>query len=327
MEMNVPRRRFLSLAAGAAALTITLRNTRAEGFPMRPMHIIIAFPPGGVAEIIARLLGQSLQERLGQPIVLENRPGAGGNIGTEAVVRAAGDGYTLIWAGNNNAINATLYTNLKFNFIRDIAMVATVMRGPLVMAVHPSVPAKTVTEFIAYARANPGKVNLASSGIGATGHLSGELFKMATGVEMVHVPYRGEGPALGDLVAGQVQVMFANLPSSIGHIREGRLRALAVTSMTRSPALPDVDTVADVIPDFEAIAWFGVGAPKATPAEVIAKLNEQINASLSEPKLAARFAELGATPMLLSPADADAFVAAETEKWAKAVKFAGAKVD
>lgn len=294
---------------------------------MRPIRIIIAFPPGGVAEIIARLLGQSLQERLGQPIVLENRPGAGGNVGTEVVVRAAGDGYTLIWAGNNNAINATLYTNLKFNFIRDIAMVATVMRGPLVMAVYPSVPAKTVAEFIAYARANPGKVNLASSGIGATGHLSGELFKMATGVEMVHVPYRGDGPALGDLVAGQVQVMFANLPSSIGHIREGRLRALAVTSKTRSPALPDVDTVADVIPDFEAIAWFGVGAPKATPAEVIAKLNEQINASLSEPKLAARFAELGATPILLSPADADAFVAAETEKWAKAVKFAGAKVD
>jgi tripartite-type tricarboxylate transporter receptor subunit TctC len=325
--MRLPRRRFLHLAAGAATLPITARMARAEIFPARPVHVIIAFPPGGVADIIARLLGQPLQERLGQPIVVESRPGASGNVGTEAVVRAAPDGYTLIWAGANNAINATLCNNLNFDFIRDIAMVAGVMRGPLVMVVHLSVEAKSTADFIAYAKANPGKVNVASSGNGTAGHLAGELFNMMTGVKMLHVPYRGDGPALADLLAGQVQVMFANLPPSIGHIRDGRLRALAVTTATRSPALPDIPPVADVVPGYEVSSWFGVGAPKATPPEVIATLNTAINASLNDPAFTGRLADLGAVPMPLSPGAFDAFVAAETEKWAKVIGFSNAKVD
>jgi tripartite-type tricarboxylate transporter receptor subunit TctC len=327
MDMILPRRRFLRLAANAAALPITSRIAKAQAFPARPVHMIVAFSSGGVGDITARLISQSLQERLGQPVIIENRPGAGGNVGTESVVRAPADGYTLIWAGTNNAINATLYTNLKFNFIRDIAPVAGVMRGPLVMAVNPSLPVKTVAEFIAYAKENPGKVNMGSSGNGSAPHLGGELFKMMAGVEMVHVPYRSDGPALADLVAGQVQIIFANLFSAIGHIRGGRLRALAVTTAKRSPALPELPTVADTVPGYEASAWFGVGAPKSTPADVIAILNKEINAGLADPGMMARLADLGTTSMLFSPAEFGAFMVAETEKWGKVVEFCGAKVD
>jgi tripartite-type tricarboxylate transporter receptor subunit TctC len=326
MAMRLSRRRLLSLAAGAAALAATPRLARPQSYPARPVRVIVGFPPGGVGDITARLIGEALQGRLGQPVIVENRPGAGGNVGTEAVIRSPADGYTLILSGTNNASSATLYQNLKFNFLRDAASVASVMRGPLVMAVHPSFPARTVGEFIAYAKANPGKVNMVSSGNGTSVHLTGELFKMMAGVEMLHIPYRGEAPALADLVAGQVQVMFPNLPSSVGHIRGGRLRALAVTGTARSPALPDIPTVADTVSGYESSAWFGLSAPKATPAEVIAKLNREINASLADPGLAARIADLGATPMPLSPSEFDAFVAAETEKWARVVKFSGTKV-
>ena len=325
--MPLPRRRFLHLAAGAVALPITSRGARGEAFPARPVRVIVAFAPGGIGDLGARLIGQSLQERLQQPVVIENRPGAGGNTGTEAVVRAPPDGYTMIWAGANNAINASLYDNLSYSFVRDIAAVGSVMRGPFVMTIHPSFPARTVAEFIAYAKANPAKINMASPGAGTGPHVNGELFKMMTGVEMVHVPYRGDGPALIDLVAGQVQVMFGNLISAMEHIRAGRLRALAVTTAMPSPALPDVPTVAATVPGYEASAWFGLGAPRATPAEVIAKLNKEINASLADPKLAARLAELGGAPMPLSPQAFDAFIAAETEKWGKVVRMSGAKAN
>ena len=325
--MPLPRRRFLHLAAGAVALPITSRGARGEAFPARPVRVIVAFAPGGIGDLGARLIGQSLQERLQQPVVIENRPGAGGNTGTEAVVRAPPDGYTMIWAGANNAINASLYDNLSYSFVRDIAAVGSVMRGPFVMTIHPSFPARTVAEFIAYAKANPAKINMASPGAGTGPHVNGELFKMMTGVEMVHVPYRGDGPALIDLVAGQVQVMFGNLISAMEHIRAGRLRALAVTTAMPSPALPDVPTVAATVPGYEASAWFGLGAPRATPAEVIAKLNKEINASLADPKLAARLAELGGAPMPLSPQAFDLFIAAETEKWGKVVRMSGAKAN
>jgi tripartite-type tricarboxylate transporter receptor subunit TctC len=327
MDMRLTRRRLLSVVAGVAALVTTPRLARPQSYPVRPVRLIVGFPPGGVGDITARLIGDALQERLGQTVIVENRPGAGGNIGTETVARSPADGYTLILSGTNNTSNATLYQNLKSNFLRDLASVGSVMRGPLVMAVHPSFPARTVAEFIAYAKVNPGKVNMVSSGNGTSTHLTGEQFKMMAGVEMQHIPYRGEAPALADLVAGQVQVMFANLPSSVGHIWGGQLRALAVTSTSRSPALPDVPTVSDAVPGYESSAWFGLSAPKATPAEVIARLNKDINASLADPKLAARIADLGATPMPLSPGEFDAFVAAETEKWARVVKFSGAKVD
>ena len=323
--MNLTRRRLLLLAAGATA--IAPRGAAAQAFPARPVRIIVGFPPGGVGDVTARLIAEALQERLGQTMIVENRPGAGGNLGTEAVARSPADGYTLILSGTNNTSNATLYPNLKFNFLRDLASVGSIMRGPLVMAVHPALPAQTVAEFIAYAKANPGKVNLVSSGNGTSTHLTGELFRMMAAVEIQHIPYRGEGPALADLVAGQVQAMFPNLPSAIGHIRGGALRALAVTGASRSPALPDLPTVADTLPGFESTAWFGLSAPKQTPAAVIARLNREISASLADPKLAARIADLGATPMRLSPGEFDAFVAAETEKWAKVVRFAGAKIE
>ncbi|HTS39111.1 MAG TPA: tripartite tricarboxylate transporter substrate binding protein [Xanthobacteraceae bacterium] len=325
--MKFQRRKFLRLATIAIAMPAISRIAIAETYPARAVRIVVPFPPGGVGDIIARLIGQSLQDRLGQSVIIENRPGAGGNVGTEAVIKSPADGYQLIWIGTNNAINATLYEKLNFNFIRDVAPVAGVVRGPLVMAINPSVPAKTVPEFIAYAKANPGKINMVSSGNGTGPHLAGEMFKMMTGVQMVHVPYRGEAPALTDLVGGQAQVMFANLPSSIEHIRGGRLRALAVTTATRSPALPDVPVVADFVKGYEASTWLGVGAPKATPSEVIAKLNREINLCLKEPKLVARLAELGTAPMPLSPQAFAAFIAADTDKWAKAVKFSGAKVD
>jgi tripartite-type tricarboxylate transporter receptor subunit TctC len=299
----------------------------AQTYPTRPVRFIIGYPPGGSADITARLLGQWLSERLGQPFVIESRPGASTNIATEAVVRAPPDGYTLLLVAPANAINATLYEKLNFNFIHDIAPVAGIIRFPNVMVVNPSVPAKTVPEFIAYAKANPGRLNMASSGNGSTIHVSGELFKMMTGVNMIHVPYRGGAPALTDMISGQVQVMFDNVPTSIEFIRAGKLRALAVTTATRSEVLPDLPTVADFVPGYEASAWYGVGVPKGTPDDIIDKLNKEINAILAEPKAKARLADLGASLLAGSPADFGKLVADETEKWGKVVKFSGAKPD
>jgi tripartite-type tricarboxylate transporter receptor subunit TctC len=290
--MTLARRTFLRLAAGAAVLSAASRMARAQTYPARPVRVIVGFPPGGGIDIIARLMGQWLSERLGQPFVIENRPGASSNIATKAAVRAAPDGYTILMVGVFNAVNTTLYEKLNFNFIRDIMPVATITRAPNIMVVHPSFPAKTAPDFIAYARANPGKVDMASDGIGNNGHVVGELFKMMAGVNMVHVPYRGGAPALTDLFGGQVQVMFATMPASIQYVRAGRLRALAVTTATRSEALPDVPTVGEFLPGFEASVWYGVGAPRKTPAEIVEKLNNEINAALADPKLKARLAEL-----------------------------------
>src|SRR6516162_6503166 len=326
--MKLPRRRqFLHLAACAAALPAVSRIAWAQAYPTRPVRIIVAFAPAGSSDIVARLMGQWLSERLGQPFVIENRPGAGGNIGTEAVVRASPDGYTVIIVGGWNAINATLYDKLSFNFIRDIAPVAGIPREPYVIAVHPSVPAKTVPEFIAYAKANPGKVTMASGGIGAPYHVSGELFKMRAGVNLVHVPYRGGGPAVTDLLGGQVQVMFAPTPPSIEHIRSGKLRALAVTTPTRLDVLPDIPTVGEFVPGYEASNWYGVGIPKNTPVEIVDKLNKEINAGLADPKIKARLADFGGTPLVVSPADFGKLIAEETEKWGEVVKFTGIKAD
>jgi tripartite-type tricarboxylate transporter receptor subunit TctC len=321
------RRQFLYLAAGAAALPALSRVAGAETYPTRPVRIIVGAAPSGAFDIMARLIGQRLSERLGQPFVIENRPGAGSNIGTESVVRAPADGYTLLLVGVPNAINATLYDGLNFNFIRDIAPVAGIDHEPHVMVVNPSVPAKTVPEFIAYAKANPGKISMASAGSGTPAHVSGELFKMMTGVSMVHVPYRGGGPALVDLLGGQVQVMFPTMSSSIEYVRTGKLRALAVTTATRSEALPQVPTVSDFVPGFEATFWTGVGAPKSTPADIVDKLNKEINAGLADLTIKARIAELGSVPMPMTPVDFAKFIATETEKWAKVVKFSGAKAD
>jgi tripartite-type tricarboxylate transporter receptor subunit TctC len=325
--LKLARRRFLHLAAAAAALPSVSRMATAQTYPTRPVRFIIGYPPGGSADITARLLGQWLSERLGQPFVIESRPGASTNIATEAVVRAPPDGYTLLLVAPANAINATLYEKLNFNFISDIAPVAGIIRFPNVMVVNPLVPAKTVPEFIAYAKANPGRLNMASSGNGSTIHVSGELFKMMTGVNMVHVPYRGGAPALTDMISGEVQVMFDNVPTSIEFIRAGKLRALAVTTATRSEVLPDLPTVADFVPGYEASAWYGVGVPKGTPDDIIDKLNKEINAILAEPKAKARLADLGASLLAGSPADFGKLVADETEKWGKVVKFSGAKPD
>jgi tripartite-type tricarboxylate transporter receptor subunit TctC len=325
--MKLPRRQFLHLAAGAAALPAVSRLARAQAYPTRPVRLIAPVAPGGAGDILARLMGQWLSERLGQPFIIENRPGGGNNIGTEAVVRAPADGYTLLLAGTPNTVNVTLYEKLNFNFIRDIAPVAGVIRGSFVMVVNPSVPAKSVPEFIAYAKANPRKLNMASAGNGTASHVAGELFKMMAGVDMVHVPYRGGGPALNELLGGQVQVMFPTTVSSIGYIRSGRLRALAVTAATRSDALPDIPTVGEFLLDYEASNWFGVGAPKATPAEIVEKLNKEINAGLADRKLNARLADLGGDVLALSPADFGKFIADETEKWAKVIKFVGIKAD
>ena len=325
--MNLPRRRFLYLAGGAAALPALSRIASAQAYPTRPVRFIIGYPPGGSADITARLLGQWLSERLGQRFVIESRPGAGTNIATEAVVNAPPDGYTLLLVAPANAINATLYEKLNHNFMRDIAPVAGLIRFPNVIVVNPSVPAKTVPEFIAYAKANPGKLNMASSGAGSTIHVSGELFKMMTGINMVHVPYRGGAPALTDLISGQVQVMFDNVPTSIEFIRAGKLRPLAVTTAARSNVLPDLPTVADFVPGYEASAWYGVGVPKGTPEAIIGKLNKETNAILADPKARARFDELGASLIAGSPAEFGQLVADETEKWAKVVKFSGARPD
>jgi tripartite-type tricarboxylate transporter receptor subunit TctC len=323
--MEIPRRQFLHLAAGAAAIPAVSRIARAETYPSRPVRWIVPYPPGGATDIQARLLGQRLSERLGQPFIIENRPGGGGNIGTEAVVRAAADGYTLLLVGPPHAINATLYDKLNFNFVRDIAPVAGIMSVPNVMVVNPSVPAKTVPEFISYAKANPGKINMASSGNGSSPHVAGELFKMMTGVDMVHVPYRGNAPALTDLLGGQVQVYFVTTPASIEFIRAGTLRPLAVTTTTRSDALPGIPTVGDFVPGYESSAWYGVGVPKNTPAEIVATLNREINAGLADPKIKARFADLGGTVLPGSPGDFGKLIAEETEKWAKVIRAAHIK--
>jgi tripartite-type tricarboxylate transporter receptor subunit TctC len=325
--MKLPRRIFLNLAAGAAALPAVSHIAWAQEYPTKPVRIIVGFAPGGGADIAARLIGQWLSERLGQSFVIENRPGAGSNIATEAVVRAPSDGYTLLLVSAPAAINATLYEKLSFNFIRDIAPVASISHVPHVMVVHPSFPAKTVPEFIAYAKANAGKINMASAGNGSTPHVAGELFKMMAGVNLIHVPYRSAGPALTDLLGGQVQVMFDNMASSIEHIRAGKLRPLAVTTTMRSETLPDVPTVSEFVPGYEVSNWFGVGAPKATPAEILDRLNKEINASLADPKLRARLADLGGTPLVGSPADFGKLIAAETEKWAKVIRAANIKPD
>jgi len=325
--MKIPRRRFLELAAGAAALPAVSRIAWAQAYPTRPVRLIVGFPAGGATDITARLMGQWLSERLGQSFIIENRPGAATNIPTEAVVRASPDGYTLLMVQSPNAINATLYDKLNFNFIRDIAPVAGIMRVPMVMEVNPSFPAKTVPEFIAYAKANPARINMASGGNGTTPHVAGEMFKVMAGINMVHVPYRGGAPAIADLLGGQVQVYFGVLPDSIEYIRAGKLRSLAVTTATRSEVLPDIPTVADFLPGYDASDWFGLGAPKNTPAEIIDKLNREINAGLADPKLKARFADLGATVIPGSPTELGKLIVEETEKWAKVVKFAGIKAD
>jgi tripartite-type tricarboxylate transporter receptor subunit TctC len=320
--MKLPRRQFLHLTAGAAALPVALRVARAQAYPSRPVRIVVGLPPGGPSDILARLIGQWLSERLGQPFIVENRPGATGNIGTEAVIRAPADGHTLLLVVPANAVSVTLYYKLNFNFIRDTTPVAGISRGPLVMEVNPTVPAQTVPEFIAHAKANPGKINFASPGNGAVIHLCGELFKMMTGVNMVHVPYRGNAPALTDLLAGQVQMMFADTLSSIEHLRAGKLRALAVTTAMRSDVLPEIPTVSEFIPGFEATNWFGVAAPKNTPLEIIDKLNKEINLALAEPKIKARLADWGAAALAVSPADFGKLISEEAEKWGKVIRAA-----
>jgi len=322
-----PRRRILSLAAGAAALPAVSRMTWAQAYPTRPVRLVVAFAPGGGADIVARLIGEWLSERLGQSLVVENRPGAGGNIGTEAVVNAPADGHTLLLANLSNAVNVTLYEKLNFNFIRDISPVAGIVGVSNVVYVHPSVPAKTISEFIAYAKANPGRINMASGGNGTTSHVAGELFKMMTGVDLVHVPYRGAGPALTDLLGGQVQVMFGTMSSSVEYIRTGKLRALAVTTATRWDGLAEIPTLNEFVPGYEASDWYGVGVPKGTPTEIIDKLNKEINAALSDIKMKEKLAELGGTVLPGSPADFGKLIADETEKWAKVIKFAGIKAE
>jgi tripartite-type tricarboxylate transporter receptor subunit TctC len=321
------RRRFLQLAAAAASLPATARLARAQAYPARPVRMIIGFTPGGGADIVGRLIGQWLSERLGQAIVIENRPGAATNIAMEAVVRAPPDGYTIATVTTTNAINATLYEKLNFNFIRDIAPIGGVSLVPNVMAVNPSVPAKTVREFIAYAKANPGKVNYGSAGTGAPSHLAGELFRMMADIDIQHVPYRGAAPALTDLLGGQVQAAFSPMPALIEYIKSGKLRALAVTSATRSDTLPDLPTVADVLPGYEASTWYGIGAPKSTPVEIVARINREINAGLADPTMKARFADLGGTVIPGSAADFGKLIVDETEKWAKVVRASGAKAD
>jgi tripartite-type tricarboxylate transporter receptor subunit TctC len=323
--MKLTRRTFLHLAAGAAALPQLSRIARAQTYPTRPVRLIVGYPPGGTIDIVARLIGQWLSKRLGQQFIVENRPGAATNIATEAVVRAPPDGYTFLLVTASNAINATLYDNLNFNFIRDIAPVAGIVRQPLVMEVNPSVPAKTVPGLITYAKANPGKLSMASFGTATISHVAGELFKMSAGINMVHVPYRGSAPMLTDLLGGQVQAAFDALPASIEHIRAGKLRALAVTTMTRSDALPDIPTLGDFVPGYEAISWGGIGAPKNTPAEIIEKLNKEINAGLADPNMKARLADLGAEPMSMTSAELGKLIAAETEKWGKVIRTANIK--
>jgi tripartite-type tricarboxylate transporter receptor subunit TctC len=323
--MKLPRRRFLHLAAGATALPVVSRFAWAQTYPTQPVRIIVSLAPGGGADIVARLIGQWLSERLGQPFIIENRTGGAGNIATEAVVRAPPDGYTLLFITPANVISTTLYDKLSFDFLHDILPVARISRDSLFMVVNPSFPAKTVPEFIAYAKANPGKINMASAGNGSPQHVAGELFKMMAGVEMTHVPYRGQTPALIDLLAGQVQIMFAATPSVTEYIRTARLRALAVTTATRSEALPDVPTVGEFVPGYEASGFFGVGAPKDTPAQTVDKLNKEINAALADPTIKARLIDLGSTVVTGSPVEFGKFIADETEKWGKVIRAANIK--
>jgi tripartite-type tricarboxylate transporter receptor subunit TctC len=325
--MKFRRRQFVQLAASAIALPVVSRVARAQTYPSRPVRLIIGYPAGGANDIIGRLIGQWLSERLGQQFIIENRAGAAGNIGTEAVVRSPADGYTLLLAGSFNAINATLYDKLNFNFIRDIAPVAGILRSTFVMLVNPAFPAQTVAEFIAYAKANPGKLNMASGGIGNLTHVAGELFQAMTGVKMLHVPYRGGAPAMTDLLGGQVQVYFSTISESIEHIRAGRLRALAVATPTRSQVLPDIPTLGEFVPGYEASGWQGIGAPRNTPIDIIDKLNREINAGIADPKLKARLADLGSTPLAGSPADFGKFIADETEKWSKVIRTANIKAE
>jgi len=325
--MKLPRRKFLLFAAAAIASPFVSRRARAQAYPTRPVHLMVGYPPGGGTDVVARLTAQWLSERLGEQFIVENRPGAATNIATDAVVKAAPDGYALFLVGTANAINATLYEKLSFDFLRDIAPVASIARGIYVMLVNPSLSAKTVPEFIAYAKANPGKVNLASAGIGSPPHVAGELFKMMTGVDLVHVSYRGDTPALTSLLGRQIDVYFGTLGGSIEHIRAGKLRALAVTSATRAQALPDIPTVAEFLPGYEASGFWGIGAPRNTPTEIVKKLNQEINAALINPRIKARLADLGATELALSPADFGKFLAEEIEKWGKVVKFSGARAD
>jgi tripartite-type tricarboxylate transporter receptor subunit TctC len=324
-SMNLLRRNFLKLAGSALAVPALPRLAFALDYPTRPTRIIAGFAAGGGVDITARLIGQWLADHLGQPFVVENRTGAGGNIGTEAVVNSAGDGYTLLLATVPNAVNASLYDNLKFNFVRDIAPVAGVIRVPMVVLVHPSVPAQTIPEFIAYAKANPGKVNMASAGSGSAPHMAGELFKMMTGVDMVHVPYRGQGPAMTDLLGGQVQILFAAAPGTADYVRTGKLRALAVTTAARMPELPEVPAVGDFVGGYEASQWYGFAAPKSTPAEIVDKLNKEINVAMADPGMKARLAAIGGETIPGSPADFGQLISDETEKWGKVVRTAGIK--
>jgi tripartite-type tricarboxylate transporter receptor subunit TctC len=325
--MTLSRRRFCFLTAGAATLPLLARIAWAESYPSRPVHVIVGFPAGGTSDIVARVLGQWLSERLGQQFVVENRPGAGSNLAAEAVARANPDGYTLLLVGGANTINATLFDKLSFDFLRDIRAVASVFETPLVVEVNPSVPVRTISEFIAYAKANPDKLNFATPGVGTPPHVAGELFKMTTGVNFVHVPYRGTGPMLTDLIAGHVQVAFDPLPASIEYIRAGKLRALGVTTAKRSEALPDIPSVGEHVSGYAASNWYGFAAPTKTPAEIVSRLNTEINAALTDPKIKARFIELGGTPLASSPADFAKLVADDTEKWAKVIRAANIKPD
>jgi tripartite-type tricarboxylate transporter receptor subunit TctC len=327
MPVTIPRRQILTLAAGALALPAAMRTASAQSYPARPVRVIVGFPPGGGVDIVARLFGQWLSERLGQPFIIENRPGAATNLATETVVKARGDGYTLLLSFVTQTVNATLYDKLNYVFTRDIVPIAAISRGALVMVVNPSFPAKTVAEFIQYAKANPGKINMASGGNGSPPHVAGEQFKAMTGISMTHVPYRGDAPALTDLMGGQVQVNFPGLASTVEFIKAGKLRALAVTTEARSQVLPDVPTVAETVQGYEASTWYGFGAPRNTPTEIIDKINAEINAGLADPKVRQRIAQLGGVPMPMTPAEFGKFIAAEVEKWAKVVKLAGLKAE
>lgn len=323
--MTLPRRKFLQMAAGAAALPAASSSARAQAYPSRPVRWIVGFPPGGPTDITARIVAEFLSQRLHQSFAVENRPGAASNVATEMVARAEPDGYTVMALATVNVINASLYNNLNYDFVRDIAMVAGTAQGPAVMLVNPKLPATTLPEFIIYAKTNPGKINMGSAGIGTPQHVIGELFKMLTGTNLVHVPYHGSAPELTDLIAGQVQMVFEPIQSTVGYIKDGMLRPLAVTTASRADALPNVPTVGEFVPGFEARTWQGLGAPKGTPREIVEKLNKEVNAALAEPALKARFADIGIAPMPMSPAECQTFIIAETEKWAKVIKFANIK--
>ncbi len=325
--MKLPRRKFLHLAAGATAFPVVTQIAKADTYPSRPVHLIVAFVPGSASDIVARLIGQQLSQRLGQPFIIDNKPGAGGNLGVEAALHSAPDGYTLFLPSSADAINATVYGNLNFNLIRDFAPIGSIADGPLVLVVNPSFPAKTVPEFIAYAKANPGQINFGSAGIGTVAQLAGELFKSMAGVDLVHVPYRGLAPAITDLIGGRVQAIFSTMPPAVAQVRAGKLRALAVTSAKRSEALPDLPTIGDFLPGYEATLMIGLGAPKETPAEVVEKLNQEVNACLADPEIKTRLTDLGDTPVAMSPTQFGKFIADETEKWAKVIKTAGIKAE